>query len=72
MLEAIRMIKEISGHELSYSISGDARIGDHIWYVSDVRKFQEHYPDWKYEYDIRKILSEMIAVAERSAAVYGS
>jgi CDP-paratose 2-epimerase len=67
MLEAIRMIKEISGHELSYAISDEARVGDHIWYVSDVRKFQEHYPDWKYEYDIRRILSEMIASAEKTS-----
>lgn len=64
MLEAIHMIKEISGHELNYTLLDDNRIGDHIWYVSDVRKFQNHYPNFKFEYDIRKTLSEMIAVAE--------
>lgn len=64
MLEAIRKIKEFSGHELQYTISDQARIGDHIWYVSDVRKFQNHYPFWKYEYDIDRILKEMIAAAE--------
>ncbi len=61
MLEAIRMIEEIAGYKLKYSISNQARIGDHIWYVSDVRKFQSHYPEWKYTYDIRKILTEMIS-----------
>jgi len=64
MLEAIRLIKEIAGYELTYTISDQARIGDHTWYVSDVRKFQSHYPEWKYTYDIRKILSEMISAAE--------
>lgn len=64
MLEAINMIKEISGHELNYTLLDDNRIGDHIWYVSDVRKFQQHYPNFKFEYDIRKTLSEMIAVAK--------
>ena len=65
MKEAIELIKEISGHRLNYLISDKARIGDHIWYISDVRKFQSHYPQWKYSYDIKKILSEMISAAEQ-------
>jgi len=64
MLEAIRLIKEIAGYKLKYTISDQARIGDHTWYVSDVRKYQSHYPEWKYTYDIRKILSEIISAAE--------
>lgn len=67
MLEAIALIKDISGHQVEYSISENNRIGDHIWYVSDVRKFESHYPDWKYQYDMRLTLSEMIAVAEIKA-----
>ena len=69
VLEAIRMIEEISGHKLQYSLSDEARIGDHIWYISDVSKFQSHYPEWKYEYDIRSILTEMIAAEEARKAV---
>jgi CDP-paratose 2-epimerase len=65
VLEAIRMIKELSGHELQYTISDKARSGDHIWYVSDVKKFQNHYPDWKYEYDIKAILKEIIEAEEK-------
>jgi len=64
MLEAISLIKDISGYQVDYSISDTNRIGDHIWYVSDVRKFELHYPDWKYEYNMRMILKEMIAAAE--------
>jgi CDP-paratose 2-epimerase len=63
MLEAIDMIEEISGHKLNYTILDEARSGDHIWYVSDVRKFQQHYPGWKYEYDMRRTLTEMINAA---------
>ena len=36
------------------------RDGDHIWWISDVRKFQSHYPKWKFQYDIRMILKEMV------------
>jgi CDP-paratose 2-epimerase len=64
MLEAIAMIKEISGHDLNYSISPENRIGDHIWYVSDIRKFQRHYPEFRYSYTMERIMREMITVAE--------
>ena len=59
MMEAIRKGEELSGNKLEFSYLEDNRIGDHIWYVSDVRKFQSHYPDWKYEYDIDGILGEI-------------
>jgi CDP-paratose 2-epimerase len=64
MLEAIAMIADISGHEVRYSISDDARAGDHIWWISDVGRFRRDYPDWSYSYDLRSTLREMIDVAE--------
>ena len=36
------------------------RVGDHIWYVSDIRKFKKHYPNWKQKYDTKKIIQELI------------
>ncbi|MDB6065155.1 MAG: NAD-dependent epimerase/dehydratase [Pedosphaera sp.] len=59
MLEAIELCQEISGKKLSWTYVEDNRIGDHIWWVSDVRKFQGHYPEWKYRYDLRGILEEI-------------
>ena len=69
MLEAISMIHDISGFKVDYRISEDNRIGDHIWYVSDVRRFQADYPEWRYDYSIRLILSEMLDVAERKLII---
>lgn len=60
MLEAIDIVKKISGKSLNYTYSETNRIGDHIWYISDVDKFKKHYPDWEYKFDIEKILSEII------------
>lgn len=60
VLEAIQMAEEIAGQTLSYSISDDAREGDHIWWISDVRKFQADYPHWKHEYDLRSIIGEIV------------
>ena len=45
MLEAIELCEEISGRKLTWNYEETNRIGDHIWWISDVRKFQEHYPD---------------------------
>ncbi len=61
MLEAIELCEEISGRKLEYVYVDDNRIGDHIWWVSDVRKFQSHYPQWRYKYDLRTILQEIHA-----------
>jgi CDP-paratose 2-epimerase len=66
MLEAIDMIEDISGRTLTYTLTDENRAGDHIWWISDVRKFRKHYPAWDYKYSIRDILTEIIhATAER-------
>lgn len=59
MLEAIKLCEEISGRKLTWTYEENNRIGDHIWWISDVRKFQEHYPDWKFKYGLREILEEI-------------
>jgi len=66
MIEAIQMIEALSGRRLDYTISEQARSGDHIWWISDVRKFQKDYPAWSYQYDIKRILSEIIDVQLQS------
>lgn len=59
MLEAIELCEEISGRKLNWSYVEDNRIGDHIWWISDVRKFRSHYPAWNYRYNLRGILEEI-------------
>ncbi len=66
MLEAIEMCEEISGKKLNWSYEEASRIGDHIWWISDVRKFQRHYPEWKFRYGMREILEEIYAAARCS------
>lgn len=69
MLEAIAMAEQMAGRKLDYVLSDEARQGDHIWYVSDVRRFQQDYPGWKYKYDQRALLQEIIdATRERAGA----
>ncbi len=59
MLEAIAMCEEISGKKLNYEYDETNRIGDHIWWISGLKKFEQHYPTWKMEYDVPAILREI-------------
>ncbi len=58
MLEAIALCQTISGRELNYTYSEDNRSGDHIWYISDLTKFKQRYPNWAITYDVPRILQE--------------
>ncbi|MGB0452646.1 MAG: NAD-dependent epimerase/dehydratase family protein [Bacteriovoracaceae bacterium] len=66
MLEAITMSENFADRKLDYTLSDDNRIGDHIWWISDVNKFKSHYPNWDFKYDIETILKEIVeATIER-------
>lgn len=61
MLEAIDLCEEISGRKLNWDYEEASRIGDHIWWISDVGKFRSHYPSWKFRYGLHEILKEIYA-----------
>ena len=56
-------IESISGFKVKYSITDQARSGDHIWWISDVGKFMRDYPSWKYTYSLNDILKQIIDAA---------
>ena len=59
MLEAIQDCEAITGKKLNWSYVETNRIGDHIWWISDVGKFKSHYPDWELTYTVKDILKEI-------------
>jgi CDP-paratose 2-epimerase len=59
MLEAITLCEQITGRELNWSYNETSRVGDHIWWISDLSAFQTAYPDWSLTYDVPGILREM-------------
>ncbi len=59
MLEAIDLCQAVAGRELDWSYSEDNRVGDHIWWISDINKFKDHFPSFKLQYDIRGILEDI-------------
>jgi len=60
VLEAIEFPQEICGKRLDWAYEPTNRTGDHIWWISDVRRFQNDYPQCFFRYDIRSILTEII------------
>jgi CDP-paratose 2-epimerase len=61
LLEAIKACERIADKKLSWSYSESNRIGDHIWWISDITKFQNHYPEWNLTYGIEEMLKEIYA-----------
>ena len=59
MLEAIDACEKIVGKKMNWSYSETNRIGDHIWWISDVSKFKKHYPDWDFTYNMSDILEQI-------------
>jgi CDP-paratose 2-epimerase len=64
MLEAIGKIADMTGKKLAWTYVEEARKGDHICYISDLRKFQSHYPNWKITHNLDTIFQEIIAAQQ--------
>jgi CDP-paratose 2-epimerase len=61
ILEAIDIINRIAGTNWSnYTQSEQNRIGDHIWYISDLTKFKTHYPNWNITIDLEETIRQMV------------
>jgi CDP-paratose 2-epimerase len=63
MQEAIAICESLSGNVMDVTYTDDNRSGDHIWYISDTRKFQQHFPSWDYAYGLLDIMNEIHAAA---------
>jgi CDP-paratose 2-epimerase len=60
IMEAIARIEERTGKKSKTIYKEQNRIGDHIWYITDLAKFMKHFPDWKITFDTERILDELI------------
>lgn len=59
MLEAISLCERITGKLVLTNYVEQPRRGDHIWWISDLSHFQQHYPEWRQLYDVPGILHEI-------------
>ncbi len=63
VMEAIDKTEQILGKKAKIKYNPENRIGDHIWYISDVSKFKRHFPKWDYTYNSDQILEELCKFA---------
>jgi CDP-paratose 2-epimerase len=59
MLEAINLCERVAGRELSWSMGEQPRVGDHMWWISDLDGFRADYPTWELEIDLERIAREL-------------
>jgi CDP-paratose 2-epimerase len=59
MLEAVNACERIAGRELDWELSEENRVGDHRWWISDLREFKSDYPEWSLNYGIEGMLREI-------------
>ncbi len=72
MIEAIALCEQIAGRPLDWTLSEEARIGDHRWWISDLAPFQADYPGFAITYGIEDVLRDIHAFnAEQWAAASG-
>jgi CDP-paratose 2-epimerase len=73
ILEAIALCEEITGRRVNGEYVETNRVGDHIWWISDVSRFQGHFPGWRLTRDVRQILEEIYEakVAPASSKLHG-
>jgi len=60
ILEAISEIEHIAKIKIKRKFIKQNRVGDHIWYITDNKKFKKDYPNWKQKYNTKKIIKELI------------
>ena len=61
LAECVDLIASITGKRPTLSYMNANRIGDHICYYSDLRKFQNHYPSWRLTKTLPQIVEEIAA-----------
>ena len=68
ILECITLIDQIGGYQLNWSYAQENRVGDHICYISDLRKLYSHYPQWSIKRNLHTIIGEMVEAEETRAS----
>ena len=59
-MEAIKIIEKKINIKIKLKVLKKARTGDHIWWITDNKKFMKDYPNFKIKYNIEKVIEELI------------
>jgi len=64
VLEAIAIIESKLGEKMKISFDSQPRVGDHKWYISDLTKLRQFFPNWDIQHNIKDIISEILLVEQ--------
>jgi CDP-paratose 2-epimerase len=59
VLEAIERVEELTGRALETEYVDEARRGDHICYITDLRRLRSDYPGWEVTVDLDTIFAQL-------------
>jgi CDP-paratose 2-epimerase len=57
--EAIALVEQLTVRRMALSHVESPRIGDHQWWISDLRKFASRYPHWSQRFDIVSTIADI-------------
>jgi|SRR3990167_2548201 len=60
IMEAFDKAENITGKKMIYEYRDEIRKGDHRIYISNMNKFQSHYPNWRLQYSLDDIFEDII------------
>jgi CDP-paratose 2-epimerase len=69
ILESFDLIENLTGKKVNWEYLDQNRIGDHICYISDLRKMKSHFPEWRLTRSITDIFQEIITAEKERFAV---
>jgi CDP-paratose 2-epimerase len=67
ILEAFDRIERMTGKRVRWEYCDEARKGDHICYITDLRKLRSHFANWSLSYSLERILKEIVESQEKHA-----
>jgi CDP-paratose 2-epimerase len=59
VIEAVLAAERTIGRPMRRSYKDVSRCGDHIWWISNTRKFRNDYPNWQPKHGITAIIEEI-------------
>jgi len=72
VLECIDLIEKLIDKKMNWTYVEQNRIGDHICYISDLRKLRSHFPDWNITRSLTDICTEIISAQRELSQKQGA
>jgi CDP-paratose 2-epimerase len=68
ILEAFAITERLTGRQQIHTYVDQHRAGDHICYISDLRKMRAHYPHWNITRSLSETMQEIVTAWEQARA----